>query len=510
MHHLHRLLSLLLAMTLVFASVMGVAAQTGPTPTPTPAAEEEADANDNGISIVDAATTASNLTTLAAALEAAGLIETLSGDGPFTVFAPTDDAFNALPQGALDDLLADPDGALTDVLLYHVVSGEVFSTDLSDGMTVETLGGQTLTITVGEDGVLINNANVIVADVNASNGVIHLIDAVLLPTDQEEAVEEVAAEAEQTVEELLQEFTPSIEVRDQVFSVRDGTLVVVPELFVTENGWVVIHRDDAGSPGAVIGYTFVEAGPHYDVIVNLTEDLDGDTVLWAMLHIDAGEAEVYEFPGADTPVQLEGETVMGQFTALEPGIIVSNQDVADNTVVIEGVVTAADSWLVIHRDENGAPGEVIGYAPAAPGVTPNVRVELTGELSAGETLWAMLHYDLGVRGEFEFPGEDAPIRLPRGVVMESFVISSEVAATEVTPTPTAVAEVTPTPTAAAEMAAPAATPTPTVSGATAPDMLPVTGASLTQESNSVLPWLALILGVMAAGGILIFRRRMTG
>ncbi|MBX2998285.1 MAG: hypothetical protein KF893_07195 [Caldilineaceae bacterium] len=329
------------------------------------------------------------------------------------------------------------------------------------------------------------------------------------PTPTPAAEEEVAAEAEQTVEELLQEFTPSIEVRDQVFSVRDGILVVVPELFVTEDGWVVIHRDDAGSPGAVIGYTFVEAGPHYDVIVNLTEDLEGDTVLWAMLHIDAGEAGVYEFPGVDAPVQLNGEIVMAQFTALEPAIIVSGQSVADNTVSIEGVVTASDSWLVIHRDEDGAPGEVIGYAPAAPGVTPNVRVELADEISDGETLWAMLHYDLGVRGEFEFPGEDAPIRLPRGVVMESFAISSEVAAAEVTPTPTAAAEATQTPTAAAEMAAPATTPTPTMSDAAAPDMLPVTGASLTQESNSILPWLAVILGIMAVAGIAIFRRRMT-
>jgi uncharacterized surface protein with fasciclin (FAS1) repeats len=524
MHQLHRLLSLLLAITLVFGSATIVGAQDSPTPTPTPAAEEEADNdNDEEINIVDAAMAAPNLQTLVTALEDAGLVDTLSDDGPFTVFAPTDDAFLALPEGALDSLLADPEGALTDVLLYHVVSGEVLSGDLSDGMTVETLSGATLTISVGDDGVMINNANVILTDLMTSNGIVHVIDAVLLPTgeDARAEAEEVAAQAEQTVEQLLQEFTPSIEVRDQVFSVRDGLRVVVPELFVTENGWVVIHRDDAGSPGAVIGYTFVEAGPHYDVVVDLTEDLDGDTVLWAMLHIDAGEAGVYEFPGADAPVQLDGETVMAQFTALEPGIIVSNQTVTDNTVNIEGVVTAADTWLVIHRSEDGAPGEVLGYAPAAPGVTPNVSVELTGELSDGETLWAMLHYDLGVRGEFEFPGEDVPIRIPRGVVMIWFVVYPEAVedmtvdatptpvaeAEDTTPTPTPVVEeATPTPTAAAEMAAPAATPTPMAE--VAPDMLPVTGASLTQQSNSVLPWLVVILGGMVAAGIAIFRRRM--
>ncbi|TCO09383.1 fasciclin domain-containing protein [Natronoflexus pectinivorans] len=120
-------------------------------------------------------------TTLATAVTAAGLVETLQGEGPFTVFAPTDAAFAALPDGLLDDLLADPEGALTNILLYHVAGGKVFSDDLSDGMIVTTVQGQRATITINDDGVFINDAHVVLADLEADNGVVHVIDAVITP-----------------------------------------------------------------------------------------------------------------------------------------------------------------------------------------------------------------------------------------------------------------------------------------------------------------------------------------
>lgn len=119
--------------------------------------------------------------TLEAAVVAAGLVETLSGTGPFTVFAPTDAAFAALPAGTVETLLADPTGTLTDILLYHVVGAEALSTDLTNGQTVTTLLGQNVTVTINADGVFINNAQVTVADIVTDNGVIHVIDAVLLP-----------------------------------------------------------------------------------------------------------------------------------------------------------------------------------------------------------------------------------------------------------------------------------------------------------------------------------------
>ncbi len=130
--------------------------------------------------IVDVAVAAGNFTTLVAAVTAADLVETLSGEGPFTVFAPTDEAFAALPAGVLDALLLPENKALlAQILTYHVVSGKVMAADVTDG-DVATVEGQNVKLsTMG--GVTVNDAKVIAADVMASNGVIHAIDAVILP-----------------------------------------------------------------------------------------------------------------------------------------------------------------------------------------------------------------------------------------------------------------------------------------------------------------------------------------
>mmetsp|Transcript_9292 Transcript_9292/g.17502 ORF Transcript_9292/g.17502 Transcript_9292/m.17502 type:complete len:190 (+) Transcript_9292:291-860(+) len=134
--------------------------------------------------IVDIAVGNGSFTTLVAAVSAAGLVDTLKSPGPFTVFAPTDDAFAALPAGTVEALLADPSGALTDILLYHVVSGTARSTDLSDRLRVTTVLGQDVCVYIDDGSVFINDAQVIIADIEASNGVIHVIDAVLLPSDK--------------------------------------------------------------------------------------------------------------------------------------------------------------------------------------------------------------------------------------------------------------------------------------------------------------------------------------
>ena len=130
--------------------------------------------------VVDIVVNSENHNTLETAVIAAGLVETLSGDGPFTVFAPTDDAFAALPDGTLDAVLADND-MLTAILTYHVVGSTALSTDLMDGMAVTTLNGEDVTVTINMDGVFINDAQVTMADITADNGVVHVIDAVLLP-----------------------------------------------------------------------------------------------------------------------------------------------------------------------------------------------------------------------------------------------------------------------------------------------------------------------------------------
>ncbi|MDP2086853.1 MAG: fasciclin domain-containing protein [Gemmobacter sp.] len=131
--------------------------------------------------IVDTAVAAGSFTTLVAAVQAAGLVDTLKGPGPFTVFAPTDEAFAALPAGTVEDLLKPENkDKLVSVLTYHVVPGQVMSTDLSNGMKAATVQGAEITI-MTEGGVKVDAANVVTADIAATNGVIHVIDAVILP-----------------------------------------------------------------------------------------------------------------------------------------------------------------------------------------------------------------------------------------------------------------------------------------------------------------------------------------
>jgi uncharacterized surface protein with fasciclin (FAS1) repeats len=130
--------------------------------------------------IVDTAVGAGNFTTLATALEAAGLVETLKGPGPFTVLAPTDAAFAALPAGTIEGLLADPE-KLKAVLTYHVIAGDVPSSEVVKLTEAETVNGQEVKIMVDGGKVMINDATVTTPDVKASNGVIHVIDKVLLP-----------------------------------------------------------------------------------------------------------------------------------------------------------------------------------------------------------------------------------------------------------------------------------------------------------------------------------------
>jgi uncharacterized surface protein with fasciclin (FAS1) repeats len=129
--------------------------------------------------IVDTAVAAGSFTTLAKALQAAGLVETLKGPGPFTVFAPTDEAFAKLPAGTLDALLKDK-AKLTKVLTYHVVSGKVLAADVVKLKEAKTVEGQSVKIDASS-GVKVDDAKVIKADVLASNGVIHVIDSVILP-----------------------------------------------------------------------------------------------------------------------------------------------------------------------------------------------------------------------------------------------------------------------------------------------------------------------------------------
>ncbi len=180
------------SLLVVFALVLGACAPAAtPSPTEEPMAEPTPEPTEVMLKdIVDTAVADGRFTTLVAAVTAAGLVDTLKGEGPFTVFAPTDDAFAALPEGTVEGLLADVP-ALTNVLLYHVLNGKVMAADVLglDGQMVDTaLEGEKIAIKIDGDKVMLNeNVGVVITDIETSNGIIHVVDAVLLPPTDEMA-----------------------------------------------------------------------------------------------------------------------------------------------------------------------------------------------------------------------------------------------------------------------------------------------------------------------------------
>ncbi len=166
----------LVSVWLVIAVVASACFPTAaPQPEPAPAAPAPA-----ALDMVDIAVADGRFTKLVTAVQAAGLVETLKGEGPFTVFAPTDDAFAKLPAGTFEALAADIP-QLTNILLYHVVAGKVMAADVVNLTTADTVLGQPISIKVEGDKVMINDATVLITDIEASNGVIHVIDTVILP-----------------------------------------------------------------------------------------------------------------------------------------------------------------------------------------------------------------------------------------------------------------------------------------------------------------------------------------
>jgi len=201
--------------------------------------------------------------------------------------------------------------------------------------------------------------------------------------------------------------------------------VVVPLVTADVDGWLVIHADNNGAPGPVIGNAPVSAGDNINVVVQV--DPAGVTpVLYAMLHIDAGELGVYEFPGPDGPAtDADGNVVTPPFNVLPfvgappigNSVTVADQNLAaGNTVTIERVVADVDGWLVVHADNAGTPGPVIGHAPVEQGTNFNVVVPVDPTRATG-TLYAMLHVDRGFAGIYEFPGPDGPARDAAGNVV---------------------------------------------------------------------------------------------
>ena len=278
--------------------------------------------------IVDIAVGNESFTTLVAALQQAELVGALQGDGPFTVFAPTDEAFGAL-LASLDisaaDLLAHPD--LGKVLLYHVVSGKVMSTDLSDGMEAPTLNGQTITVDL-DMGVMINNANVISADIEATNGVIHVIDSVLVPDDFK-------------LEPEMMEEMVSVDIVDIALSSPDFSMLVM-------------LLQEADLVGALQGDgPFTVFAPTNDAFIDLVtalgitpEELMAQPELASVLlyHVVSGKVMSTDLTDGLVAPTLNGSTIAFD---LMSGVKVNNSMVITADVeATNGVVHVIDSVLI--------------------------------------------------------------------------------------------------------------------------------------------------------------------
>ena len=255
--------------------------------------------------------------TLETAIVAAGLNETLASDGPFTVFAPTDEAFGLIPADVIEALLADPTGDLTQILLNHVVSGTTLSTDLSDGLMIETLQGGEVEVSITDGMVMIGNANVIVANLEADNGVVHVIDAVLVPNVENNSVFDIIASSDvhNTLETAI------------VAAGLDETL--------TNDGpfTVFAPTDDA--------FSLVPA----NVLETLLEDPTGLLTQILLNHVVAGTALSTDLSDGMMIETLQGGEVM---VSLNDGVVMINNAVvvAANIQASNGVVHVIDAILM--------------------------------------------------------------------------------------------------------------------------------------------------------------------
>ncbi|MCW9706239.1 DUF7282 domain-containing protein [Fodinibius salsisoli] len=230
---------------------------------------------------------------------------------------------------------------------------------------------------------------------------------------------------------------PSLTVESQ--GTFEGNQVVIPELAITQSGWVVIHRSNAAGTGPmvppIIGKTKIETGTSTDVRIQLEESVANDEQLFAMLHKDTGVAGEYEFNGSNTPDQpftVEGEIAAKSFTITQTNPELTSVPDQPNDGAFEVDVNAAeDGWLVLHQanSSGNGPGRVVGSAMVSAGTNSDVSIALNeGEsVSTGETLFAMLHYDTGTKGEYEFDGQnglDLPVVFDGNVVVKPFTIEA--------------------------------------------------------------------------------------
>ncbi|MEM9035460.1 MAG: fasciclin domain-containing protein [Actinomycetota bacterium] len=289
--------------------------------------------------VVDLAVDAGDFTTLVAAVEAAGLVDTLTGEGPFTVFAPTDDAFAALPEGLVDALLEDTD-TLAEILTYHVVAGEVLAADVVELSEATSVQGDTIAISASDDGVMVDAANVTTTDLLAGNGVVHVIDAVILP-DGIVLPEHGGDMGDESMDESMDEEMAEVgTIVDVAAGAGDFTTLVA----AVEAAGLVDTLSGEG-PFTVFAPTDEAfAALPEGTVEGLLEDTEALTAILTY-HVVAGEvlaADVVTLTEAETvngavlPIVVDGDTVMvGDATVVVTDIEASN-----------GVIHVIDTVLI--------------------------------------------------------------------------------------------------------------------------------------------------------------------
>ena len=333
--------------------------------------------------VVDVIVNSDDHNTLEAAVIAAELVETLNGDGPFTVFAPTDAAFDALPEGTVDQLLMDPTGELADILLYHVLSGDVRSTDLMDGMTATTVLGKDITVTINENGVFINDAQVTVADIEADNGVVHVIDAVLLPPSNTVVDIIVNSEDHTTLEAavIAAELAETLngEGPFTVFAPTDAAFAALPEGTVEQ-----LLMDPTGDLADILLYHVLSGD------VRSTDLMDGmtaTTVLGKDITVTINENGVFINDAQVTVADIEADN--GVVHVIDAVLLPPSNTVVDIVVnsedhtILEAAVIAAELVETLNGDGPFtvfAPTDA-AFAALPAGTVEQLLLDPTGELA---------------------------------------------------------------------------------------------------------------------------------
>ena len=294
------------------------------------------------VTVVDVVVDSEDHETLETAVIEADLVDELSDEGPFTVFAPTDDAFDNLPDWLLENLLDDPSGELNLALLYHVVEGEAFSADLSDGQTFNTLLDQEITVSIDGD-IMINDAVVTVADIDTYNGVVHVIDAVLLakPATVMDVVED--SEDHETLEDAMVAAMLDDDLREE------GTFT----LFAP--------NDDA----------FDDLDP--DAVADLFADPTGELAELLQYHVVSGTAMSTDLNDGDEFVTLEGNSVVISIDGTD--VMVNDATViAADIETYNGVVHVIDRVLTLPNGIEGVDGAGFTAYPIPADAQLNVQV----------------------------------------------------------------------------------------------------------------------------------------